>query len=504
MAHNARTERLPAATGHTSKAASQTREAATPDEIEDPLVDLDGALDGVWRLLISMRLGLVLILALAALGLAGTLIVQAPQGVLDSPAAKADWLDQVRPKYGGWTGVLDTLGLFAVFQSFWFRAIAALLTVSTLACTVHRVPGIWRTVAKPHVGVGSSFFEHAPHRATITSSESPEKALGRVRAVLGGRRFRTIVQDDGEIRLYADRFRWVPFAGLAGHLSIAVIVAGALVGGAFGYSDPDFVIAEGSTVAVPTKPGVTIELVRFTDSYYAETGAPSDYASELVVRRDGQEVQRHTARVNDPLRFEDLSFYQAFYGPAASLTVKDDKGATVFADGVALAWRATDGNRPVGSFTIADRGLTVWVVGTGGPDDTIVRPGQTRVEVYSGNGDTPVDSKSLDPGKPATVAGLTFELARELQFTGLSVAKDPGAPLVWLGCALLLGGFSIRFMVPHRRIWGRIARLPDGRTAISLAGLARGDESLGRELAGLVAELESTQPAAARRRSRTA
>lgn len=480
MAHQARTGRLPA--------TLPVDEAV--DEVERPLIDLDDALDGVWRVLISMRLGLALILALAVLSVAGTILVQAPPGVVGDPAAKADWLDQVRPKYGGWTNVLDGLGLFSVFQSIWFRAIAAALVVSTLACTIHRIPGIWRIVTRPRVSVGDAFFEHAPHRATVGHRESPERALEHLRAVLAARRFRVLVDDGPTIRLYADRFRWAPFAGLVGHFAIVVIVAGAIVGGMFGYQDPSFVIAEGSTVAVPTKPGVTIQLLRFTDSYYAETGAPSDYASELVVSRDGREVARHTARVNDPLRFEDLSFYQAFYGPAAVLTVLDGAGKPLFDDGVPLAWSAGDSNRPVGTFTIPERGLTAWVVGTGGPQDLVVRPGQARVEVYEGDGQTPVDAVSLDPGKPAEVAGLSFEFTRERQFTGLSVAKDPGAPLVWLGCALLFFGFVIRFTIPHRRIWGRVARQADGRTSISLAGLARGDDSLGREIAGLVEELE--------------
>lgn len=495
MAHQARSRTLPAPPA--APAADPT-----PDEVERAVLDLDGALDGLWRVLISMRLALVLILAMAALGLAGTILVQAPPGVLDDPASRREWLEGVRPKYGGWTGVLDTLGMFAVFQSIWFRLIAAALTVSTLACTIHRIPGIWRTVTRPRVTVAESFFQHAPHRETLVRRESPDVLLSRVQEVLAKRRFRTIVEDDGGLHLYADRFRWVPFAGLVGHFAIVVIVAGAILGGAFGYRDPSFVLAEGSTAAVPTMPGVTIELLKFTDSYYAETGAPSDYASEMVVRRDGQEVARHTVRVNEPLRYEGLSFYQSFYGPAARLTVRDASGATVFEDGVPLAWRMKNPDRPVGSFAIPDRNLTVWVVGTGGPQDLVVRPGQTRIEVYEGNGATPIEAVSLDPGKPANVAGLSFEFSRELQFTGLSVASDPGAPLVWLGCTLLFFGFVIRFTVPHRRIWGRIARTDNGRTSVSLAGLSRGDDSLGREIAAIAAEI-STGTRARTKPSRT-
>ena len=79
----------------------------------------------IYRQLTSMRVALVLLFVLALLTLAGTLLVQAPAAVKGDPRAYADWLDSVRPKYGGWTGILDTFGLFSVFSSIWFKGIAA-------------------------------------------------------------------------------------------------------------------------------------------------------------------------------------------------------------------------------------------------------------------------------------------------------------------------------------------------------------------------------------------
>jgi len=468
--------------------------APSPDVAEEvPLVDIDGALDRLWGLLTSMRFALVLILALAALGLLGTLLVQAPPGVLADPEAKADWINQVRPKYGGWTGAFDMLGLFAIFESIWFRLTAAGLVVSTLACSIHRIPGMWKMAKYPHVSVGNAFFEHAPQREAFLLRGGPSTALEEVESTFRRHHYRTIVERDGDaggsIILYADRLRWVPFAGLVGHLAIPVIVIGALVGALLGFRYPEFVLAEGSTAAVPGNPGLTIELVDFQDSYYANTGAPSDYASELVLYRDGSEVARQTIRVNDPLRFEGTSFYQSFYGPAASITVADEAGTPLFDDGVALAWSAIEGNRRVGSFTIPERDLTVWVVGTGGSQDLIVRPGQMRVEVYRNDANaTAVDSASLDPGKPAVIDGLSFTFDRELQFTGLSIARDPGTPIVWLGCALLFIGFVIRFTIPHRRIWVQVTRR-GGHSRVAFASVGRGDVALGTEFAGLIEDI---------------
>ncbi len=265
MAHEARTRPI---AGHLAT-----------DEVEEDegrLIDLDAGLERLWHFLTSMRLALVLFLVLAALALVGTLVVQAPAGVLGDAAAKADWLDQVRPKYGGWTNIMDALGAFNIFNSLVFRLVAAGLVISTLACSVHRIPGLWKTATKPHVGVGESFFEHAPQHEKHAFEAAPAEALEQVTAAFKRHHFRTIVEQDDAIHLYADRFRWAPFAGLVGHLALVVIVVGAMVGATFGFRDSNFVLAEGATAAVPTMAGLTVKLVDFQDSYYTTTGAPSD------------------------------------------------------------------------------------------------------------------------------------------------------------------------------------------------------------------------------------
>ncbi len=55
------------------------------------------------------------------------------------------------------------------------------------------------------------------------------------------------------------------------------------------------------------------------------------------------------------------------------------------------------------------------------------------------------------------------------EFTGLQVAWDPGVPLVWIACFVMIGGLYVAFFVPHRRVWLRIELDPDN-TAVLMAG----------------------------------
>lgn len=449
---------------------------------------LDSVLERLWGLLTSMRFVLVILLGLAALVLVGTIVVQAPPGVSGDPQALADWVSQVRPKYGGWTGVLETLQLFTAFTSVWFKILMTALSISLVACSVQRASGLWRTAARPRVRVSDHFLENAPQRETILARHDPEASLARMREVLARHRYRATVEGEDGLHLYADRNRWAPMGSLVGHLSLLLILAGAIIGTSFGFRDSSFVVAEGSTAAVPVD-GLSLQLVSFRDSYYAETGAPADYASDVILYKDGREVARQVVRVNEPLRYDGVSFYQSFFGAAAVLTVKDSAGSQLFAGGVPLAWTTNDSSRNVGTFVLSSPGLTVWVVDSAGTNDPVIKPGQVRLEVYESTGDgQPIDTQTIDPGIPTTVAGLSFTFERQNSFTGLSVSRDPGAPLVWAGALLLMAGFIVVFLFPHRRVWARISARR-GSSTVSLAAIGRHDSGVGREFTALVTDL---------------
>ncbi len=486
MTHEVNTRRLPPSAAPASKAAG-------PGAMDR----VDALLEGLWHLLSSMRVAMVLILLLAVLGFVGSLVIQAPTGVLSDPSAKADWLNGIRPRFGAWTGIMDTLQLFQIFNSIEFRILVAALTISLIACSIHRIPGMIQTATRPHVDVGPAFFEHAPQHEAIVVRRSPAETLAVVQGLLKGKHYRTLVTDDGALHLYADRFRWAPFAGLIGHLSLVVILAGAIIGSTFGYRDSGFTIAEGSTLPVAAEPGLSIKLINFTDSYYTSTGAPEDYASQVVLYKDGQQVATHTIRVNDPLRYGDTTFYQAFFGSAAVMTVKDAKGNVLVSQGVPLAWTTQTDNRPIGSLNIPGTNYVGWVVGTLGNGDTTIQPGQMKLELYTADTGTAVASKVLDQGTPATVGDLTVTFDRESQFTGLNVARDPGVTLVWLGALLLLVGFVIRFTIPHKRLWARITTRPNG-AVLGLAALGNREAVLATEFDNLVNDIRAALQAPAR------
>jgi cytochrome c biogenesis protein len=471
------TATAPARPAVSPRPAAPLRRPATPPHV------------WIFHRLTSMRTALTLLFLLGLLTLAGTLLVQVPAAVKGNHQAYAEWLTTVRPRYGGWTDILDKLGLFSVFSSIWFRGAVLLLTASVIACSVRRIPGLWRTATKPRMIMTDAFFERAPHRVQIASGQDQGAALAALGGAFRKHRFRVAVERDGEdVHVCADRFRWSPFGRVAVHVSFIVILIGAVLTGTGGFRDESFTVPIGSRVSVGHGTGMAVEAKSFVDSYYA-SGPPRNYMSRLVLYKDGARMTEQDARVNHPARYDGLTFYQSFFGPAAVMRASTGDGRVVFNQGVALPYSSQNEKEVIGRFALPQQGLMAFVVSpASGESNPSIPPGDTQLEVYRPGGSAPVGIRVLSPGKPATIAGVKFTFVREGEFTGLTVAHDPGAIVVWIGAALLVLGLFTAFFFPHRRIRAVIRR-GAGATEIAVGAIERHNAAFPAQFAHLIEDI---------------
>jgi cytochrome c biogenesis protein len=438
-----------------------------------PSVSGADVLNRLWRFFISMRTGLWLILALGLLSLAGTLLEQAPAGMTADPAAYAAWVASIHSKYGGWTPVFDKIGFFSVFTSIWFKSITVLLATSVLACSVNRAPRLWKLAFHPRTRMSETFFTHAPLRASVLVPAGPDAATDYVKQVLKSHRFRTITDSDQDgVYLYADRFRWGPFGTVMAHVSFVIILVGFFLSATTGFKDTSFTAPVGQTVAVGHGTGLSIQATSFSDVYYAD-GSPKDYSSQLVLYKNGAVVQQQTVRVNHPMTQDGVTFYQSFFGEAASMKVTDAAGKAVYSQAVPLAFTSDDGTHSIGQFT-PSKALNVYVIGAAsGKPDPNIKAGQMQLEIHQNGATDPIATQVVDEGKPATIAGLTYTFERTRQFTGLIVARDPGVNFVWVGSALLVAGLFLVFFFPHRRMWMRVRKTSGGSEILCASTMKR-------------------------------
>lgn len=447
----------------------------------------------VWLFLISMRTGLWIILVLGILTLFGTLLMQATPEVLADEKAYEQWLAGApTERYGGWVGVLSALGLFHVFSTWYFQGLFVLLSASILACSINRAPRLWRVATHPRTSMREVFFTHAPLRATIDLPEDVASSAQRVREALHAKHFRVL---DGTAKVgvdvYADRFRWGPFGTVVAHLSLIIVMLGFVVSATTGFRDENFIAPVGVEVPVGHGTDLVVKALSFTDTYY-DSGAPKDYVSDLVLTKDGQQVARQETRVNSPLIYDGVWFHQSFFGVGAEITVTE-KGTKVFGEMVPLKWQSDDGQQSIGEFRIPSKGISVFVIEAA---SGVVLPelpaGSAQLEVHKDGVEQPLGFPVVDQGKSVDIEGLTYTFERNRQYTGLTVKKDQGSWIVWVGSALLILGSYLVFFLPHRRIWARVRSNGDGTSRVQIGAPLKRDPAFEPVFKDIVSSIKSS------------
>lgn len=123
--------------------------------------------------------------------------------------------------------------------------------------------------------------------------------------------------------------------------------------------------------------------------------------------------------------------------------------------------------------------------------------GSLAVEVYRVGDENPLGVKVLSQGESVDIDGLTWTFERNRQYTGITIKRDPGSNIVWLGSALLIIGSCLVFFLPHRRLWARVRPNADGTSRVTLGAPARRDPGMEPVFAELLHHIQEdkAQPA---------
>lgn len=457
----------------------------------------------------NKKVGVILILLMAVATLLGTVITQAPEGVMNSAEHRELFLADMRARYGGWAMPLAWLGIFSIYTSPLFLLLCGLLALSILACTTHRLPLLWRKATRPRTRVSAKFFARAQYRGQVPTEADHDAALAAARAALRRAHYRVLdANGEGPAALYGDRGRFGPFGTVCAHAAFIVIIAALCVSNLTGI-DTTLEIPVGTSAPVGHNTGWQIEARSFTDSY-DEAGRPTDYVSHLVLRDSrGATLADQDVRVNSPLRHDGYAFHQASYGFSALVEITRS-GRDLYRGGVALSQRSGDGlftygvvDLPRGSGRDTPAKLIIATPASGQHPEGVAS-GQALVRVLGPGGDDNVLGEAVvDPGSTHRLADVAVTFKREAPYTGITVRRDPGAPLMWLGSILLVAGMSATFGLRHRRVWVRVVdgcdaadvdgtgRMAGAATVVEIASVDTADSAYERHFARLVSDINS-------------
>jgi cytochrome c biogenesis protein len=487
---------------------------------------LGDVLRQAWREYRSMRTALVLLVVLAGASILGSLFPQ--EGV--SPQR----VDQYFVDHPALAPVLERLGLFDVFGSAWYMAIYLALLGALVACLVPRTRALVRVLrSRPPRGGDLGRYRT---RASFATDVPPEQAMAAARRVLRRHRFR-LAAHDGELAGEKGYLREA--ASMLFHLSLLVLLVGLAYGKGYGYRG-QAAIVEGETWANARvgydlfSPGrffgperlapFQLRLDDFTNSFHADN-TPREFVSRLTaLDLDGRVLQSQRVAPNRPMTVEGVRIFQSDYGYVPLVRVRDRAGRELLASQEVLTLRDPASEWSTGAVKLTRTDPQVGLELTmftglrtapdcpgGAPfcnDPRLVRPvlvvlawqGDLRAEraqsVFTLDrtrlrplGDRPL---LLGPGQSGKLAnGLEVSFTGLKQYSVLTLARDPGVPLVAVAAALLLAGLVPSLYVTRRRVWVRAVPAGPGATRVELAGLAlQGKPAFEAELARLARQVE--------------
>ncbi len=284
----------------------------------------------VWRLLANAKFALTLIALAVLFGLIGVVVPQLPEAMRGNAAAKAAWIELRRDDYGAFTGPMDRLGMFEIFQAPWFVGLWIVIIVAVTVCAVSRFRPTARSIHRPQREVSERYFETAHHRADYTHPGG----AATVEAALRKRRYRVerVREADGTAYLFAERFGWSHYGTFVSHLALLMVLVGSVLTKFGGYNET-FALAEGNPgIPIFATPGGGQIFVKMVDAVRGvdATGNIVDFRSHLEVTR-GDRAVTCTSTVNDPCSAFGYKFHQAaFFDDLARLKVTAPNGQVVF------------------------------------------------------------------------------------------------------------------------------------------------------------------------------
>jgi cytochrome c biogenesis protein len=434
--------------------------------------------DRVWRFFCSVRAAIAEIAILAVLVLIGTLRGSSV------PRSLADAIPVTTPLVDRWYA-------WDVFRSLPFAAILTILAVAIAVCTINRAPGIWQAIAHPSVTTTHGFLRSAETSVRFAGAMPPESLAAEISASMRANRYRTITEErNSEIHIYADRWRFSRLATFPFHLALIMILAGGIVGAAWGFRENEFYIPEGSVRELGHGTGLGVRLDDFSE-VYREDGSPLTFRSDVTLMRDGQPIDSGSMTVNNPLTFGDIVFYQSGFGQAVALRVENSTGEVLFDDSLPLGpfQSRLNPDAPAARMDLLPAGVALSVVApdenpANAPElDTLqLRPGEMFFMIRPLGADSPIAEPigaSVRQGESIQLGDLSLTFVRERRFSVLQVARNPGIPLFIAASVLLVGGLAATFYFPHRRVRGIVSTTPEG-SAARLAPVARRDWSAKR------------------------
>lgn len=356
----------------------------------------------------------------------------------------------------------------SVYTSWWFVGIMAFTALNLLLCTIERVGPLTRQAFKPKREMTVDGIKKMQINSVIKVKSPGDEPLAGVQQVFKSNGLQATVHETPEgINLFGERGKFGYFGSIVTHLSLLLILLGAMYGALTGFetrnggmSGDNFFVTQGNWRADIGE----VRMVFEKDP----TVRPRVY-SDVTITRNGKVIKEGTVSINDPLRFEGTSIYHSTFLWISEVKITDPATGTV------EELKFFEGDR----YSLDDKGILFESLAFF-PDFTMAAGGRPTSKSYNPN--RPVLAYRitlngqqepwdlLELNEPATIETPNGPV--EITLTGFenaavySIAKNLGRPILFIGAVLMVLGLYMSFFLFPRRFWAAF----DAKTSSLVVG----------------------------------
>jgi len=404
----------------------------------------------------SARLAIFLFFVLAVFSIFGTII---PQG-----ASPEYYLQHFGSTFGS---LIIKLHLDDAYHSWWYISALFLFLVNLVVCSLQRLPISLKLYKKDPFSVNP---EHLPNKYTLELKKELSRVVAFISDVLGFRK----KEVEGGYLFVKDKNRWGYLSVYVVHFSLILIIVGAIIGALKGFRG-DMFLPEGTSsneVVLPRHQGSKfldffVKLNKFKIEYYPN-GMVKEYISNVTIEDNSTKLTR-IIRVNHPLTYKGVSFYQASYDEIPSFDIVVKEGHEKKTVVVAPMNPAIVGNRYL---------LILEAYSPHHPHFIVIK--LNVVDQFTGKNKEVFlisnNPKTIKLG--STPIQLDLKGMKVTYVSILQVKKDPGVILVFLGFAMMIFGLLLVYFFEPKTFWIFVKPLGGEKVKLVLGASAKRERDM--------------------------
>ena len=429
-------------------------------------------IDRIWDFFASVRFAIIIFALISLTSIVGTVLEQRVAPEKNLHILSRLFGESLAPSL---YNIFETLGFMNMYHSWWFTGLLVLFAANLVICSLDRLPKSWKLVKEPVSALTEEKIRKFLINREILLKGTPDKLRVPVQEAV--KRIWlpcTEEKEENGYQFFTQKGNYSRLGVYITHLSILVILVGAIIGIKFGFKGY-MEVPEGTESNVvfydnnqEKQLDFSVRCDNFNVEFYGMSDMPKEYRSWLTVIKDGREVMKKSIAVNDPLQYEGITFYQSSYG-----LMPRGMGQGIFIFKVI----SKDGQSTLLNLRLGD---SFQVPGTNmigkildfSPALRFDSRGQAQT--YADQMNNPAVFIDFQESGKHRFSGWIFNRHPEswqlpdgnrvefynywgVEFTGLQVRKDPGVWIVYLGCIMMSLGLFVAFFTSHRRIWIKLA-----------------------------------------------